>query len=181
MRKLILLDRDGTVNEEVHYLSTPDQVELIPGAAAGIRRLNQAGFLVAIITNQSGIARGFLSLSELELIHQRLLELLAADRAAIDGIYYCPHQPADNCSCRKPLPKLAYTAAQALATNLDGAIIIGDRECDILLGKAIRATSILVRTGHGSHFNATPETKPDLICSDLNSAVDWIVSRPLTP
>ena len=176
MRRLILLDRDGTVNEEVHYLARPDQLKLIPGVAAGIRQLNQAGFAVAIVTNQSGIARGFLSLATLQDIHQRLRDLLAAEEALIDGIFCCPHLPTDNCICRKPRPQLALDAARELNTTLTGAIVIGDKECDLLLGKAIQATTILVRTGHGVHYNPAPAAKPDRIFADLKAASDWIIT-----
>jgi len=176
MRKLILLDRDGTVNEEVHYLARPDQMKLIHGAADGIRRLNQAGFAVAIITNQSGVARGFLTLATLKSIHRRLLELLAAEGAVIDSIVFCPHLPSDQCSCRKPQPQLAHDAARELGTNLDGAIVVGDKECDILLGRAIQATSLLVRSGHGAHYDFNSAAKPDQIFNNLNEAADWVVS-----
>jgi D-glycero-D-manno-heptose 1,7-bisphosphate phosphatase len=176
MRKLILLDRDGTVNEEVHYLSRPDQLKLIPGVAAGIRQLNQAGFAVAIVTNQSGIARGYLSVATLEIIHLRLRELLAAEGAVIDGIFFCPHLPSEECSCRKPQPQLAHHAARDLGVTLQGAIVIGDKECDILLGKAIKATNVLVRTGHGTHYEPSPEAQPDWIFPDLKAASDWIIS-----
>ena len=176
MRKLILLDRDGTVNEEVHYLSSPDQLKLISGAAEGIRRLNQAGFAVAIITNQSGVARGFLSVATLELIHHRLRKLLDAEGAVIDGIFFCPHLPSDECSCRKPQPQLAHYAAREIGITLEGVIVIGDKECDILLGKAIKATTVLVRTGHGTHYEPSPEAQPDWIFPDLKAASDWIIS-----
>lgn len=176
MRKLILLDRDGTVNEEVHYLARPDQLNLIPGAAAGIRQLNQAGFAVAIVTNQSGIARGYLSVATLEIIHLRLRELLAAEGAVIEGIVFCPHLPSDKCSCRKPQPQLAHDAAREIGITIEGAIVIGDKECDILLGKAIKATTVLVRTGHGTHYEPSPEAQPDWIFPDLKSASDWIIS-----
>lgn len=176
MRKLILLDRDGTVNEEVHYLARPDQLKLIPGAAAGIRKLNQAGCTVAIITNQSGVARGFLSLATLDAIHEQLRKMLAVENAVLDGIYYCPHLPDDNCACRKPRPQLALDAARELHTNLAGAIVIGDKECDLQLGHAIQATTILVRTGHGLHYKPTTEAKPDKIFADLKEACDWILA-----
>ena len=176
MRKLILLDRDGTVNEEVHYLARPEQLNLIPGVAAGIRQFNQARFAVAIVTNQSGVARGYLSVTTLESIHQRLRELLAAEGAVIDGIFFCPHLPSDECSCRKPQPQLAHHAAHEIGTTLEGAIVIGDKECDVLLGKAIQATTILVRTGHGNKYEPTPESKPDMIFANLKDASDWILA-----
>ena len=176
MRKLILLDRDGTVNEEVHYLASPEQLKLIPGAAEGIRRLNQSGFSVVIITNQSGVGRGYLSLATLDSIHQRLRELLAAEGATVDGIFYCPHLPGDNCPCRKPQAQMAHEAAAALNLSLDGAVVIGDKACDILLGKAIKATSLLVRTGHGSQYSIIPGSEPDMIFSNLRDAAEWVSS-----
>ena len=176
MRKLILLDRDGTVNDEVNYLSSPDQLKLIPGAAKGIRRLNQAGYAVAIVTNQSGIARGYLDVAALENIHFHLRGLLAAEEAVIDGIFSCPHLPSENCECRKPRIKLALDAAREIGTTLEGAVVIGDKECDVLLGKAINAKTILVRTGHGTKYALNPKAEPDIILADLQKATDWILS-----
>ena len=99
-----MIDRDGTINVEKHYLSDPDQLELIPGVAAGIRALKAAGLGVCVVTNQSGIARGYFDLAGLAKIHDRLRALLAADGAEIEGIYLCQHGPDDDCACRKPLP-----------------------------------------------------------------------------
>ena len=113
-RRFVLLDRDGTLIVEKNYLSDPDQVELIPGAAAGLRRLAGCGLGLVVLTNQSGIGRGFFDEAKLAEIHQRLTGLLRTERVELDGIYFCPHHPDQACGCRKPQPELALRAAAEL-------------------------------------------------------------------
>ena len=171
-RRFALIDRDGTINVEKHYLSDPNQLELYPGVGAAIRRLNRLGLGVAVVTNQSGIARGYFDLERLEQIHTRLYALLEGEGAAIDGIYICPHGPADDCDCRKPLPGMV---AQAVAEHhFDPArsFMIGDKEVDVELGRAVGATTFLVRTGHGPDHVAG--TKADHVVDDLAAAVKII-------
>jgi D-glycero-D-manno-heptose 1,7-bisphosphate phosphatase len=168
-RRFALIDRDGTINVEKHYLSDPEQLELYPGVGAAIRRLNRLGLGVAVVTNQSGIARGYFDLKRLEQIHTRLYAMLESEGAAIDGIYICPHGPADSCDCRKPLPGMV---AQAVAEHhFDPALsfMIGDKEVDVELGRAVGAVTFLVRTGHGpAHVEGT---KADYVVDDLPEAV----------
>lgn len=174
-RRFVLIDRDGTINVEKHYLSEPGQLVLIPGVGAALRRLRDAGFGIAIITNQSGIARGYFDLARLDAIHARLTELLAAEGATVDGIYVCPHGPEDDCACRKPLPGMA---EQAMAEHgFDGKLstVIGDKEVDVELGQAIGATTFLVRTGHGEKYGAT--SKADHVVADLPAAVAVILEN----
>jgi phosphoheptose isomerase len=149
MRPIVILDRDGTVNVERHYLSSPAQLELLDGAAAGIRMLRELGLPVVLITNQSGIARGFFSLDTLELIHAELRMQLSAEGAGVDAIYFCPHSPSDDCQCRKPRPGLALKAAQEFGASLTQSFVIGDKSCDMELGDQIGAHTILVTTGYG--------------------------------
>ena len=113
-RRFVLLDRDGTLIVERNYLSDPDQVELIPGAAAGLRRLAARGLGLVLVTNQSGIGRGFFDAARLAEIHERLTALLRAERVELDGIYVCPHHPDQACDCRKPRPALVLRAAAEL-------------------------------------------------------------------
>ena len=110
MRRFALLDRDGTINVDKHYLSDPEQLELIPGSGEAIARLNQAGWGVLVVTNQSGIGRGYFDHARLDQIHTRLHELLAQHGAHVDGIEICPHAPDFDCTCRKPLPELVELA-----------------------------------------------------------------------
>lgn len=168
-RRFVLIDRDGTINVERHYLSDPAQLALIPGAGAALRRLRQAGYGIAIITNQSGIARGYFDQDRLAAIHARLIALLEAEGAGVDGIYICPHGPDDDCDCRKPLPGMAEQAMAEHGFDPKLSTVIGDKEVDVELGKAIGAATFLVRTGHGETYAAT--SKADHVVADLAAAV----------
>jgi D-glycero-D-manno-heptose 1,7-bisphosphate phosphatase len=173
-RQFVLLDRDGTVNRECEYLSHPDQVELLPGAAEGMRRLRGLGLGLVIVTNQSGVGRGYFSASTLDQIHSRLGELLGRVGVEVDAIYSCPHTPQDNCGCRKPRPGLAVNAARNLGFELQHAFVIGDKPCDIHLGRSIGACTLLVRTGYGSQFAADRSVGADYIVNDLTEAAEVI-------
>jgi len=174
-RRFVLIDRDGTINVEKHYLSDPDQLQLIDGVGPALRRLGHAGYGIAIITNQSGIARGYFNLERLEQIHDRLKAMLAAEGVAIDGIYICPHGPDDDCDCRKPLPGMADQAMQDHGFDPKLSTVIGDKEVDVELGQAIGATTFLVRTGHGETYAAT--SKADHVVADLPAAVNIILGE----
>lgn len=175
-RRFVLIDRDGTINVEKHYLSDPEQLELIPGVAAAMGRLQRAGLGLAVITNQSGIARGYFDLNRLEAIHNRLRALLAAEGVTVDGIYICPHGPDDDCTCRKPLPGMAEQAMAEHGFDPSRAVVIGDKEVDVELGLAIGAETFLVRTGHGLKF--VDGTKAHHVVDDLAAAADIILNRP---
>lgn len=172
-RRFALIDRDGTINVEKHYLSDPDQLELYPGVGVAIRALNQAGWGVAVITNQSGIARGYFDMARLDAIHARLVELLAAEGARIDGIYLCPHGPDDDCECRKPLPGMVEQAVVEHGFDPKQAVMIGDKEVDVELGLAVGSETFLVRTGHGPKF--VQGTKAHHVVDDLAAAVGMIL------
>ncbi len=168
-RRFVLIDRDGTINVEKHYLSDPDQLELYPGVAAAIRRLNRLNLGVVVVTNQSGIARGYFDLARLDEIHTRLYAMLEAEGAAIDGLYICPHGPDDDCDCRKPLPGMVDQAVAEHHFDPAQAFMIGDKEVDVELGQAVGAATFLVRTGHGAkHVDGT---KADHVVADLAEAV----------
>lgn len=175
MKRFVLIDRDGTLNVEKHYLSDPDQLELYPGVGAALKRLQDAGFGIAVVTNQSGIARGYFDMARLEQIHDRLRALLAAQGVTVDGIYICPHGPDDDCTCRKPLPGMVEQAVAELRFDPAQAYMIGDKEVDVELGHAVGAVSFLVRTGHGAKFVAG--TKADHVVDDLAAAVAVIVGE----
>ncbi|MGE5477764.1 MAG: D-glycero-beta-D-manno-heptose 1,7-bisphosphate 7-phosphatase [Bacteroidales bacterium] len=174
MKRFVLIDRDGTLNVEKHYLSDPDQLELYPGAAAALKRLRQAGFGIAVLTNQSGIARGYFDMARLEQIHDRLRALLAAEGVTLDGIYLCPHGPGDDCRCRKPLPGMVEQAVAEHGFDPAQGYMIGDKEVDVELGRAVGATTFLVRTGHG-HKAAAAGSKADHVVDDLAAAVAVIL------
>lgn len=174
MKRFVLIDRDGTLNVEKNYLSDPAELELIPGAAAAIQRLRAAGFGVVVVTNQSGIARGYFDLNRLDAIHARLRELLAAEGAAVDGIYICPHGPDDDCTCRKPLPGMIKQAMAEHGFDPRAAVVIGDKEADVELGRGVGATTFLVRTGHGRKTEAKG-SNADHVVEDLPAAVNVIL------
>lgn len=166
---MVLLDRDGTINVERHYLSDPDQVELVAGAAEGLRRLRALGLDLMVVTNQSGIARGYFSAATLEAIHERLRGHLAAEGVTLDGIYVCPHGPADGCGCRKPGTALVEQAARDRDFDPADAFVIGDQASDIELGRRAGCTTLLVRTGYGAIVAATG-VPADHIVTDLREA-----------
>lgn len=173
-RQFVILDRDGTIIVERHYLSDPLQIEILPGAVRGLRQLLAMGLGLVIVTNQSAVGRGFFDEAHLDLIHRRLCELLKAEGIQIEGIYFCPHLPNDDCSCRKPRPGMAERAAKELGFDLQASFVIGDKPADIELGRKVGATTFLVRTGYGADFAGDPTVNPDYIADDLSAAAQTI-------
>lgn len=173
-RRFVLLDRDGTIIVERHYLSNPVGVELLPGVARGLRRMQELGLGLVVITNQSAIGRGFFDEARLNQIHARLRELLREEQVSLDGIYYCPHRPEDRCECRKPESALPNRAARELGFNPSDSLVIGDKECDIELGQRLGATTFLVLTGYGRETEANKQVRPDYVVADLEAAASRI-------
>ena len=173
----VLLDRDGTVIEDRHYLHDPDQVVLLPGATEGLSLLSRAGCRLALLTNQSGIGRGFYSEADMHRVHARLEELLAAHGVRLDGIFFCPHAPDVTCGCRKPLPGLFEQARSALGVRPERAWMIGDKACDVDLGLAVGAKSLLVRTGYGLREEVSVADRATAVVDDLPGAARWILER----
>jgi len=174
MRRFVMLDRDGTIIRECDHLSDPNDVELLEGAAAGLRTLRNLGCGLVVVTNQPGIGRGQIDEARLGEIHARMNTLLAAEGVTLDGIYYCPHAPEANCDCRKPAAGLALRAAGDHGFVLTESFVIGDKRCDIDLGRNIGATSILVRTGYGDNEARQPDLKATHVCRDLLEAASVI-------
>ena len=166
----MVLDRDGTIIFERHYLSDPSEVQLLPGSAAGLRSMRELGLGTIVITNQSAIGRGMINEAQLDLIHKRFCELLEQEGVFLDGIYFCPHLPEEGCDCRKPAPALLRSAAQELNFDPGESFVIGDKVCDIELGRRVGATTILVRTGYGEHFEKGEVPQPDFAVNDLKEA-----------
>ena len=173
-RRYALVDRDGTINEERHHLATADEIALIPGSAEALVRLRDLGMGIVVVTNQAEVGRGNLDPAELERIHERLRALLAADGAALDAIEVCPHRPEDRCDCRKPATGMALRAADRLGFDPADSVVIGDHVSDLGLGRAIGATTILVRTGHGAAAEADADGLADHVADDLAGAVTII-------
>jgi D-glycero-D-manno-heptose 1,7-bisphosphate phosphatase len=179
--RAVFLDRDGTINAEQGYLYRVEDCRFLPGVKEAVKRLNGAGFLVVVVTNQSGIARGYYSEADLEKLHQYMENEFAASGARIDGWYYCPHHPdfpADSevCDCRKPLPGMLLAAAEELGIDLSSSWMVGDKSADVEAGIAAGCRPILVRTGYGAAETALiPEGVPAV--DDLLTAVDLILNN----
>jgi D-glycero-D-manno-heptose 1,7-bisphosphate phosphatase len=173
-RRFALLDRDGTINEERHHLAHADEVALIPGSANALVRLRDLGMGIVVVTNQAEVGRGNLAAEELDRIHDRLRRLLAEQGAAVDAIEVCPHAPEDACDCRKPRPGMALRAAARLGFDAREAVVVGDHLADLGMGRAIGATTILVRTGHGTHAEPEAGELADHVADDLGGAVSII-------
>jgi len=173
-RRFVVLDRDGTINIEREYLSSPDQVELLPRACEGLRAMCDLGLGLIVVTNQSAVGRGYFDMARLDEIHRHLRELLARHGVELNGIYVCPHRPDDGCDCRKPLPGLLLRAAAELGFCPGDCFVVGDKPCDIDLGKTVGATTILVRTGYGAEYEAAGTVEPDFIADDLLAAAELI-------
>ena len=165
----VFLDRDGTICKHVPYLSRPEQFELLPGTVEGIRILNRLGLKVIVVTNQSGIARGYFTEKDLQMIHERMVYEISKGGARLDAIYYCPHSPDDGCECRKPKIGMLLRAAQEFNLDLRSCFMIGDREIDVKTGWNAGCVSILV---------LSPETengiKADYVASNLYEAAKLI-------
>jgi D-glycero-D-manno-heptose 1,7-bisphosphate phosphatase len=184
-RAAVFLDRDGTINEEVDFVKTPAELVLIPGAAEAVSRLNRAGLVACVISNQSGVARGFYTEDTLVGIHAKLERELAAVGGRIDRIYYCPHHPTKGippydvvCECRKPAPGMLLKGASEFDIDLSRSFVVGDRDVDIQVGKAVGATAILVLTGYGRKTLEEivgTDIVPDLVASDITEAVTHIL------
>lgn len=177
VNKAIFTDRDDTINRDVHYCSRPEDFELLPTAGVGIRLLNQAGFKVVVVTNQSGIARGYFTEEVLERIHQKMIDELAKYGAHVDAIYYCPHHPDEGCECRKPKPKLAYQAIKQLHIDPRQSFTIGDRLMDVELAGAIGCKSVMIPSEPGKEELKNSSIFPDYIASDFESGAKWIIER----
>jgi D-glycero-D-manno-heptose 1,7-bisphosphate phosphatase len=175
----VFLDRDGTIVVEKNYITIPDMIELLPGAAEAILALRSSGFKVFVVTNQACVAKGMITEEELAQINLRMVALLGAEGAVVDGIYCCMHHPEGTvpaytleCDCRKPKPGLLEQAAREHGVDLARSVMIGDTRRDIDAGKAVGAATVLVRTGKGER--AVLEVHgADHVAVGLAEAVGW--------
>ena len=187
-RIAVFLDRDGTISEDVDYLDNADMLRLIPRAAEAIRLINESGLLAVVVTNQSGLARGYFTEPVLKDVHNRMELLLKAEGAHVDKIYYCPHHPEVglpeyllDCECRKPRTGMIDAAAKDLNIDVSCSYVVGDKIIDIELANKAGARGILVMTGYGREelklLNSERKVWPDHIADDLYDAVKWILSE----
>jgi D-glycero-D-manno-heptose 1,7-bisphosphate phosphatase len=184
--RAVFLDRDGTLNEEVGYVNHLDRFILLPRVGEAIWLLNQHGFKTVVITNQSGVARGYFTESLIHQVHRRMEDLLRREGAYLDGIYYCPHHPEvgeppyrQKCRCRKPDIGLVDQAVKELDIDCSKSYVIGDRGMDLEFAHRVGAKGILVLTGYGKgeweYLRDQWKVKPDHVSRDLYEAVLWIL------
>jgi len=175
----IFLDRDGTLNYDPGYLKSPSELKLLPGVGPALARLKAAGARLVVITNQSGVGRGLLTLKDLEAVHARLEGLLEQDDAALDAIYFCPHHPDDGCRCRKPARGMIDRAVSELQLDLRRSYLIGDHARDIQLAKTVGSKGILVTSGkvddQALKMLQAENAMPDTIVPSMGEAADWIL------
>ena len=185
--RAVFIDRDGTLNEDIGYVSAPDELVIYPWAAEAVRLINESGLLTVVITNQSGIARGMYSEATLGSIHSRMIEELARKGARIDAVYYCPHHPdvgnaryRTDCECRKPGTGMLDRAAREHGVDLARSFVIGDKASDIKLAENAGARAALVLTGYGRETLAHPDRwpcAPEIVAETLLEAVKRILER----
>lgn len=190
-KRAVFLDRDGTLNDDVGYPGRYSLVRVFPFSFDAVRKINRAGLLAVVVTNQSGVGRGRFSEDDLREIHRRMAEEFAAHGARLDAFYYCPHHPlsADpryrlDCDCRKPFPELGLRAARDFDIDLRASYMIGDKIEDIEFGRRLGAVPVLVRTGYGRESEKTLRAEgalPAHVGATLLEAVDWILENGAVP
>ena len=177
--RLVIMDRDGVINREsAAYIKSPEEWIPLPGSLEAIARLNKAGFVTVVASNQSGVGRGLFDLKTLEAIHARMQAALAAVGGHLDGIFFCPHRPEDDCDCRKPKPGLFRQIAERFHVDLDGVPFIGDSPRDIAVARAVGARPILVKTGDGERtLRQMPDTAGVEVYADLAEAASKLINE----
>lgn len=185
-RRAVFLDRDGTINVEKHYLHKIEDFEFIPGAPEAIKSLKDAGFLVIVVSNQAGVARGYFDEQAVETLHRHIQAELAALGTAIDAFYFCPHHPEEGvgrykvaCGCRKGEPGMLLQAAREHDIDLQASFMIGDKLADIVAGQRAGCQSILVLTGYGTAVASRPEVAWVFTCPDLEGAAKAIIEQAI--
>jgi histidinol-phosphate phosphatase family protein len=174
LHKAVFLDRDGTIAGDVHYCRDPKDFELLPRVTAAIRLLNQHGYKVIVITNQSGVARGYFTEHTLSLIHQKMKTELLKHSASIDAIYICPHHPDERCECRKPKPILLIRAANDIGIALEQSYMIGDDIKDVQAGRAAGCRTVWLTADPNQH-DAESRSLSNHIAANLFDAVQWLL------
>jgi histidinol-phosphate phosphatase family protein len=176
LQPAVFIDRDGTINYDTKYVNRPGQFKLLPGAAEGIRLLNQNKIPAVVASNQSGVARGYLTVKTLELIHRKMKVLLKRKGASLDAIYYCPYHPEENHSCRKPEIGMALAAQHDLGLDLSRSYMIGDNQSDMEFAGNMGAKKILVLSGMATGRESwVKKVKVDCLAQDLLGAALWIL------
>lgn len=181
--KAVFIDRDGTINVEKEYLHRPEDFEFIPGAEEALKILAVSGFLIVVVTNQSGVARGFYSEGDVRLLHEHMDELLEMAGARVDAYYFCPHHPENgsgkyraDCNCRKPKPGMLLQAAADLGIDLSASWMIGDKAADLEAGVAAGCSTAMVLTGYGSEESKKVPSE-GMIFKDLQAFAQFVASN----
>ncbi len=169
----VFLDRDGTILYDKGYMKNLDEIELLPGAAKAIKILNEMRFIIAVLSNQSGINRGMMTEEDVAKTNNRMVELLSKEDARVDYIAYCPSTPEENLPCRKPNPGMVYEVMKNFKIDIKRSFVVGDKVSDVKLAENIGATSILVLTGYGKE--TVREITPEIVVQDLFSAAKKII------
>jgi D-glycero-D-manno-heptose 1,7-bisphosphate phosphatase len=179
--KLIMLDRDGVINEDsADYIKSVEEFHPLPGSLEAIAALSKAGFKLAVVSNQSGLARGYFSQKTLEAMHDFLCESVKKHGGILDAIFYCPHLPEDHCDCRKPKTALLEKAARHFQVKPSETIFIGDSWKDMQAAMAFHSLPILVKTGNGETVTKNYDLTHITVCDTLSQAAQWILSE-VTP
>jgi D-glycero-D-manno-heptose 1,7-bisphosphate phosphatase len=175
----IILDRDGVINfESREYIKSPEEWLAIPGSLDAIAQLNRSGFHVLVVTNQSGVARGYFDLEMLDTIHEKMMSELATVGGYIDEIFFCPHHPDEHCSCRKPKPGMFKQIAAKYPLQMQNTFYIGDSFSDVLAAQAAGCLPLLVKTGNGElALQRHPQLANIPHFADLASAVEYVLSQ----
>ena len=175
----IFLDRDGTLNYDTGYVTSPEHLTLFPGVVESVARLNRLGHRLVLVTNQSAIARGYMTVEDLHLIHQKLHKELEVGGAWLDGIFFCPHHPEDACACRKPRPGLIHQAVKELQVNAAQSYVVGDKRIDMMLAQAVGSIGVLVMTSEFSQealeAMERDQCQVGYVAASFSEAADWIV------
>ena len=174
LKNVVFVDRDGTLIEEVNYLSTLDELRLFPFTHKAVRMLKDAGFLIIVVTNQSGIGRGIYDEAAMHAIHDEIQNQLDG---MLDGFYFCPHLPCDGCECRKPGLGMVRNAMADHLLDMEGSWIIGDKKLDVETGQNAGLLTALVRTGYGAAHSALLTSAPDIVAENLLDAAKAILGR----
>ena len=187
MRPAIFLDRDGTLNEDVGHLDRLERLTLFPWSLDAVRLLRRAGYAVVVVTNQGGVARGFVAESFVDEVRRVIGRRLAAIGERLDGHYHCPHEPdapvaayRRECDCRKPRPGMVRRAARELGLDLPRSVVVGDKWSDVALARAAGTRAVLVRTGYGRSQEQAPPPglRADAVADTLLDAASWVLRRP---
>lgn len=174
-RKAVFLDRDGTLIEEVDFLSRVEDIRHFPFAARAVRRLKEAGYLVIVVTNQSGVARGLFGEDAVAAVHDAIQDEFGG---SIDGFFHCPHMPDAGCGCRKPRTGMIESACARWDIDIASSWMVGDKSLDVMTGLNAGMRTILVETGYGSHHRGRLTEPPHHVAADLGEAVDLILAPP---